>query len=261
VLYLPGTNFNAATSLALASELARSVRVVLADLPGQPGLSTGRRPSGDRVGAYGEWAGDVLDWVQKSVPAGPLVFVGHSLGAAVALAAPTRTVAALVVIDPAGLVRLRVPSAVLRATMPWLLRPTEPRSRALLRHLTAPGRSPDPALVEWMTLVARHTKPSGAPGPLPSAVTVRWRTVCRRAVSGEYDCFLPPHRVGPAVRDRLDMELTTLPRLGHLSVDDDPAGLAAVITTALIRDGESAFGVVGSWDSVGGVRQGASPCW
>ncbi len=46
VLLLPGTNFNAATSLSLASALAARVRVVLADLPGQPGLSTGHLPGG-----------------------------------------------------------------------------------------------------------------------------------------------------------------------------------------------------------------------
>ena len=38
-LYLPGTNFNAATSTTLLTSLASRWRVVCADLPGQPGLS------------------------------------------------------------------------------------------------------------------------------------------------------------------------------------------------------------------------------
>ncbi len=96
-----------------------------------------------------------------------------------ALAAPTTGITALVVIDPAGLMRLHVSPAVLRATLPWLLRPTRRRSRALLEHLTAPGRTSAPTLVDWMTLVARHTTPSGAPGPMPAAVTVGWRTIPR----------------------------------------------------------------------------------
>ena len=117
VLYLPGTNFNAATSLLLAGELAARARVVIADLPGQPGLSSGARPTGPRIAAYGSWAGEVVDEVRRSFGAGPLLLVGHSLGAAVALAAPTAGVAALVLIDPAGLVRVRVSPAVLLSTL------------------------------------------------------------------------------------------------------------------------------------------------
>ncbi len=233
VLFLPGTNFNAATSLSLASALAARVRVVLADLPGQPGLSTGHRPAGDRLAASGTWAGEVAEWVQNSLAAGPLILAGHSLGGAVALAAPTTGITALVVIDPAGLMRLHVSPAVLRATLPWSLRPTRRRSRALLEHLTAPGRTPEPTLVDWMTLVARHTTPSGAPGPLPAAVTARWRTIPRVALAGEHDTFLPPARLGPAVRHRLGVDLTPLPGLGHLSVDEDPLRVAAAIIAVL----------------------------
>src|SRR4051812_31824888 len=53
ILYLPGTNFNAATSLAFAGELAAHARVVVVDLPGQPGLSSGVRPTGPGMDAYG----------------------------------------------------------------------------------------------------------------------------------------------------------------------------------------------------------------
>lgn len=229
VLYLPGTNFSAATSLSLALALATRCRVVLADLPGQPGLSTGQRPSGDRAAGYGVWVGEIVEWVRGSLGAGPLVLAGHSLGAAVALAGPTTGVTALVVIDPAGLVNLRVSAAVLRATLPWLMRPTGRRSQALLKQLTVPDWTDDPALVEWMTLVARHTIPGGAPRPLPAAVTARWHTTPRLAVSGERDTFLPPSRLAPAVRDHLGIELTVLPGLGHLSVAEDPATLATVI--------------------------------
>jgi pimeloyl-ACP methyl ester carboxylesterase len=239
VLLLPGTNFGAATSLPLVTSLERDVRVVVADLPGQPGLSDGNLPDGDRSAAYGVWAGDIVGRLHDSdVVTGPLVVVGHSLGAAVALSAPPAGVDGLVLVDPAGLMRLRVPTAVLRSTLPWILRPTPDRSRALLRHLTAPGREPPEELVDWMTLVARHSRPVGAPGPLPSPVLARWRGTPTLVLSGEHDCFLPPDRLTRAVRGGLGTDLVVLPGTGHLSVDDDPDLIADAITdfaTSLAR--------------------------
>ncbi|MCV2490555.1 alpha/beta hydrolase [Geodermatophilus sp. YIM 151500] len=233
VLYLPGTNMNAATSLALAAALAADVRVVVADLPGQPGASTGELPGGDRLRAWGGWAGEVVGAVSAGAP-GRLVLVGHSLGGAVALAAPTVGIAGLVLVDPAGLVRLRVPATVLRATVPWLLRPTPERSGALLARMVAPGRPVDPALAGWMTVVARHTRPTTAPGPLPRAVTGRWSGVPRAVLTGEFDRFLPPDLLRPAVRQRLGTDLVELAGAGHLSVDEDPAGVAAAVA-AVVR--------------------------
>ena len=50
-VYLPGTNFNAASSTVVLSALASRCRVYAADLPGQPGLSTAKRPvSGMSIG-------------------------------------------------------------------------------------------------------------------------------------------------------------------------------------------------------------------
>ena len=43
-VYLPGTNFNAASSTPLLSALASRCRVYATDLPGQPGLSSAIRP-------------------------------------------------------------------------------------------------------------------------------------------------------------------------------------------------------------------------
>ncbi len=54
VVFVPGTNFNAATCLPLAAELAAHSRVVVADLPGQPGLSSAERLS--RAGGL-DWYG------------------------------------------------------------------------------------------------------------------------------------------------------------------------------------------------------------
>ena len=109
----------------------------------------------------------------RSVGADRLVLVGHSLGAAAALAADPAGVQGLLLLDPAGLTRLRVRPGTLAATLPWLLRPTPARSARLLAHMHAEGRAPSPQHFEWMTLVARNVRTSLAPSPLPGAVLDR----------------------------------------------------------------------------------------
>jgi pimeloyl-ACP methyl ester carboxylesterase len=86
VVILPGTNFKAATSTTIAGRLAVRHRTVVVDLPGQPGLSAAQRPEGDRLRRYGSW----LDELLPSLARGQVVLLGHSLGAAVALAATHR---------------------------------------------------------------------------------------------------------------------------------------------------------------------------
>lgn len=242
VLYLPGTNFNAATSLSLAREIASRARLVVADLPGQPGLSAGERPRRDRLAAYGAWAGEVVQHVRGAFGPGPLMVVGHSLGAAVALAAPITDISTLALVNPAGLVRLRVPVPILRSTLAWLVRPADRTSTAVIQHLVGRGRQPQPDLVQWMTLVARHTRPAGAPGPLAPGLLTRWHQTPRVVVSGERDCFLPPGSLGRAVEDRLGVRLGVLPGLGHLSVADDPSSVSALLLDAFDTDERSCTG-------------------
>jgi pimeloyl-ACP methyl ester carboxylesterase len=172
-VYLPGTSFNAATSLRLLGELASACHVVCPDLPGQPGLSSAGRPDPE-VEGYGRWLEEVLARVRRLHPARRLVVAGHSRGAAVALAGPTE-VDALVLVSPGGLVGVRVGASVLRVAVPWALRPSPARTGALVRLMSGPGASPEPALVEWLTLVARDTRTTGAPGPLPRSLLSRWR--------------------------------------------------------------------------------------
>jgi pimeloyl-ACP methyl ester carboxylesterase len=241
LLYLPGTNFNAATSLPVAGELAAGARVVIADLPGQPGLSSGQRPTGPRVAAYGSWAGEVIENVRRSVGADSLLLVGHSLGAAVALAAPSPGVAALVLLNPAGCVRVRVSPSILMSTLSWLLRPSGKTSAALLRQMLSAPHQPRSDLVEWMALVARYTKPAGAPGPLDPGVPARWHGTGRLVLSGQHDCFLPPARLSRAVETSLGVPLGLLPALGHLSVEEDPVGLSRLILETL-QDSRPAVG-------------------
>jgi pimeloyl-ACP methyl ester carboxylesterase len=231
VLYLAGTNFNAATSLPLLTALALEHRVVAADVPGQPGLSADTRPAGDRMTSYGAWAGELVEHLGTD----HLVLMGHSLGAAIALAAHPAGVAGLVLVDPAGLIRLRVGAPVLAATLPWVLRPAPARSARLLEHLHGPTQQPSADAVDWMTLVARGTRTTVAPGPLPVETVRRWRATPRRVLSGQQDCFLPVRRLRAAVRAGLDAELQALPGAGHLAPDEQPEEIVAAVQ-GLLRE-------------------------
>jgi pimeloyl-ACP methyl ester carboxylesterase len=149
VLFLPGTNFNASTSLDFLARLAEQHRVVGADVPGQPGLSEGSL-------------------------AGEHVRAAHRL---------------------------------------WV--------NEVIRSLHA----------EWMTLVARHTRPRVAPAPLTPEELSRWKHTHRVALSGERDCFLPVSKLGAAVRSQLAMDLEVIPGAGHLTSIEDPQRLTDAIAT------------------------------
>ncbi|WP_329012112.1 alpha/beta fold hydrolase [Streptomyces sp. NBC_00690] len=217
VLFLPGTNFNAAASLPLATALAAAGhRVILPDVPGQPGLSSGERGlAKGRLSWYGTWLNEVIE----QTIAAPVTVMGHSFGAAVALSCHSPHIERLVLASPAGLTRLSVPPHLLAASTAWFLRPTPTSSARLLRAMSAPGRQPRNELVEWMTLVARHSRSSGAPG---RAEPPSGQRCTQLAVTGANDVFLPPHRLRRAVRDTLKTELQVAAGAGHLLVEEHP---------------------------------------
>jgi len=222
-LYLPGTNFNAATSTAVLEALGQSFRVVCADLPGQPGLSAAGRPA-DETAAYARWVGEVLAHVSPSAPAGPPLLVGHSRGAAVALSADPGVVQGLLLLSPAGLARVRLTPAVLTRSVAWLVRPNARRSRRLVELMAggvggAYGLEP---VTEWMTTIARCTRTTGAPGPLPTDVLDRWRGRAVHVLVGARDVFFPPARIAGPARAHLGATVEAVDAAGHLLVDQRP---------------------------------------
>ncbi|WP_328924269.1 alpha/beta hydrolase [Streptomyces sp. NBC_00190] len=223
VVFVPGTNFNAAASLPLATTLvAAGHRVLLVDVPGQPGLSSGERAlSGGRLSWYGAWLGEVIEKISPE----PVVVMGHSFGAGIALSADSSRISRLVLVSPGGLTRLRLTPAVLAASAAWFLRPAPAHSARLLRAMLAPGHQPREDLVTWMTLVARHSRSSGAPG----AAALPARSVSRLVVTGEHDVFLPPRRLVTAVRGTLGTELGVVAEAGHLVVEERPECLVALL--------------------------------
>ena len=118
VLVLPGTSFNAATSLPWTGDLARTYRLLVADLPGQPGLSAATRPR-EEVSGYATWLGELVTWAGAA--GGAVVVVGHSRGAAVALTADPARTQGIVLLSPAGLVGVRPGPRLLRAAVPWMV--------------------------------------------------------------------------------------------------------------------------------------------
>lgn len=232
-LYLPGTNFNAATSTTVLTALSLEWRVVCADLPGQPGLSAATRPD-DEIAGYRKWMAEVIAHVRQRYPSAPLVVVGHSRGAAVALSGDPSTVDGLVMVSPAGLAKVRLSPMLLRRSISWLLRPTPARSRRLLLMMAGGvGDAGLEPLVGWMTLVAECTRTTGAPGPLPTRVVDRWRGRNLRVLVGELDVFFPAARIAGPAR-RLGARLDVAPNAGHLFVDQRPELVAATVRQMLV---------------------------
>jgi pimeloyl-ACP methyl ester carboxylesterase len=225
VILLPGTNFATATWLDMLGRVGAGYRAIGIDLPGQPGLSAPHRPR-DRD-AYGPWLNEAIAAAGAPRP----IVVGHSLGGRVALLAASASdaIAGLVLVDPAGLIRLRVTPGLLATTMGWLMRRDEPSAAALLRRMAAPGSRPEPRLVQWMALVGRHVRSSLAPSPLGAGVLASVR--CPVAlVTGAHDPFLPP---GPlvAAADRIGGPVTTevVEGAGHLLPHEAPVAVVGSI--------------------------------
>lgn len=226
VVYLPGTNFNAASSLPLAKVMAGRYRVVLVDLPGQPGLSHGHRDASTR---NSQWCGRWLDEVLAQVASGLIVVMGHSYGGAIAMSSTSPLIGGRLLISTAGLSRLRISIPILVAAGAWSVFPRPSTSARLLRLMLAPGHQPRPALVEWMTLLATHCRSSGSPSLVPPH-----RTKAPTAVAvGAHDVFLPPASLRTVVRERFGNELTVVPSSGHLVVEEAPQELMAVLDTVV----------------------------
>jgi pimeloyl-ACP methyl ester carboxylesterase len=212
VVFVPGTGFNAAVSLPWLEALSVRWPTTVVDLPGQPGLSDPRRPRRVRLTWYGRILAEVLDAIDGE----RVVLVGHSLGAAVALAADSSRIAGRALVAPAGFTRLSLDPKLAVASALWLLQPTAEHTRRLLRMFVVPGEEPPETEVEWMTLLAACCRTTLAPPPLPAELLARRAGLPCVVAVGEHDRFLPPRRLLPAVRRTLNLESRVFPSVGHL---------------------------------------------
>ena len=115
------------------------------------------------------------------------------------------------------------------STLPWLVRRNDAGSRRLARLMSGSQGSPSPELVAWLTLVARSSRTTGAPGRCDDSALHRWRGRSVRVLTGEHDCFFPPGRLRDPVREDLATELTVVAGAGHLLVDQAPERVVAAV--------------------------------
>ncbi len=220
---VPGTASNAAVALPWLQALSVHWATTVVDLPGQPGLSDPRRPRWARLA----WYGRALDEILAAMDADGVVLVGNSLGAAVALAADSPRITARALVSPAGFIRLSVDPKLALASAVWLLRPTAEHTRRMLRLFVAPGADPPETEVEWMALMATCCRTTLAPPPLSAELLARRAERPCVVGVGEHDRFLPPHRLAPAVRQTMNLDVRIFSGVGHLTT---PAHLDEVVS-------------------------------
>jgi pimeloyl-ACP methyl ester carboxylesterase len=183
VVLLPGTNFSTATWLKLLALVGREHRAIAVDLPGQPGLSAAQRPL--IATPTGPWLRELVHALALEHP----IVAAHALsGRAALLAARSdQSIGGLVLVNPAGLIRLRVRPLVIAATVRWLIRRDEASSAALLLQMAGRDAQLPAELSVWLALVgvmctraSRHRRcprvcshRSGAPSSSLPAAKIR----------------------------------------------------------------------------------------
>ena len=230
VVVLSGTNFNSALSASPSSDMRMERDVILVDVPGQPGLSCGIRPRGRRAEAYGTWFDEVL----PSLVDRPAIVLGHSLGAAVALASkPCDLIKGMVLVGAAGLTPAAISPELMRVTLPWMIGPCDDKSTRLLNFMSGPDfRQPVHPLAGWMTMVGKCCRTSLAPGPLPTELLLAWQKKNVTVVTGSEDVFFSPARLHGPARRFLDADLHVLQGAGHLAPYEFPEKVRDLVTRA-----------------------------
>lgn len=228
---VPGTGFNAAVALPWLEALSVHWATTVVDLPGQPCLSDPRRPRRARLA----WYGRVLDEILAAMSVDGVVVLGNSLGAAVALAAGSPRIRSRALVSPAGFITLRVDPKAAFASSVWLVRPTAEHTRRMLRLFVAPGADPPETEVEWMALMATCCRTTLAPPPLPSELLARRAERPCVVGVGEYDRFLPPDRLTPAVRRTMDLDVRVFSGVGHLTTPDHLDKVVSLVAEVVDR--------------------------
>ena len=110
---------------------------------------------------------------------------------------------------------------MLLASGSWFRKKDAASSRALLALMTERGYQIPEHLVEWMTLVAKHTKTTLAPPQLPPA-RLKAIEIPIQTLIGEHDTFLPQRRVTWGVRKLPNITVKWVESAGHLMPIEHP---------------------------------------
>lgn len=228
VVMLPGPNLNTATNIEVLRILAADRPVISVDPPGQPGLSGDVRPKGDRMAAYGAWFDELLPQITE----GPVLVLGHSLGAAMLLdSTPSSRVAGLLLVDPAGIAAAGTGGDLMRAALPWMIGPRDSKSARLLNVLHGHDyriEASDP-MAHWWTLVATHCRYVLTPPPLTLECLRPWHETPTVVATGSEDVLFSPARLHGPARRLLNAEVVELEGAGHLSPYERPGRVAELL--------------------------------
>lgn len=223
VLVLPGSVLSAATLLDAVRVLSEDRPVLVADPPGQPGLSDGDRPLVERPAYYGGWLDEVLPQITDR----PVLVLGHGIGAAIALSAtPGPLVAGLCLVNPGGLTPATGGTGLAAALVRWRFHPDTRSSSALLRAMCGPGSAEprDTTLLEWTTLVGRSCRAVNVlpPRPLRAEALHHWRRTPVSVATGSHDPFFSPDLLYSPALLFLDAAVHTVQGTGHLALRERP---------------------------------------
>ncbi len=115
-----------------------------------------------------------------------------------------------------------------RVSIAWMARPNTARAADLARYMARSGSPSFPRVIELLELSARHTRPDGAPPPLPPSILSRWQGRAR-VITGDRDPFLPPSRLRGPARTHLHAEVEVVTEAGHLIPEEQPDQLIALL--------------------------------
>jgi pimeloyl-ACP methyl ester carboxylesterase len=220
VVVLHGAGTNSAIWLGDAPRWARTRRVHLVDLIGEPGLSAPARPPLDSP-AHAAWLDDVLDGLGVDRAA----FVGASLGGFLALDYAIRRpgrVDRLALRVPGGIGRQKYGVIVVALTLAAF---GEPGRRAALRW--AVGPAPDlNAIADYLLLIHRHYRPRRDRLPTFTDAQLQGLTAPLYVTVGAKDRMLDSGSTATRL-ERLvpHATVTVLPDIGH-AVTHDGAAIA-----------------------------------
>ncbi len=115
---------------------------------------------------------------------------------------------------------MRVTARLIATSMRWQTISTAASTTGLIRYMQYGDTPIAPELVEWLTLVGRHTKQPGIVPPHPTAELAKWSGKISIA-TGVSDRFFPPGRLKKPAAD-LEASLTAVKSSGHLLPDEQP---------------------------------------
>ncbi|MDZ7910896.1 MAG: alpha/beta hydrolase [Rhodococcus sp. (in: high G+C Gram-positive bacteria)] len=223
---IPGAGLSAALLEPALAEIARTRRVFVVDIPGEPGMSAARRPQPADLDHYGRW----LDEVTESLGEKSTVLIGHALGAAIVLSStPHPRVAGTVLVNPERLSTPRWWSWGALRRFLWRRSTDINAAQHYLEHVTGPQFIPSPKLLSWFCNVGAYCHPTPTRPLLATDRIDIWAQHAPMTVAaGADDPVSPPQSAHRAVKGHT-ASVTLLPKTGHLAPVEDPHCLAQIL--------------------------------